>query len=292
MEIITIINSSINNINYIYLIPFFLFIFIHFTAEPIRWSFYLKKRKNPLSNAIGHIFFLTAFLSYLLPMKLGLPIRIGLLKKKLQLKIKTISRFLLIDGILYYGSWASIACIAGFNLLLKFKNNIELTTLTSIALIATGILIFILFFIKIKKYKDKISTINPHTIYTSLNKNIIFSLLFVTYTDITSHILRHWALLGMVGYMLPIEKIFVITSISIFTGLISMMPMGLGGYDITIVLLLTQASVPLEVAIIIPIFNRIGTIFISILFGLRAAYYLSINPFKLEKIRQDLTATD
>jgi uncharacterized membrane protein YbhN (UPF0104 family) len=96
----------------------------------------------------------------------------------------------------------------------------------------------------------------------------------------------------MVGYMLPIEKIFVITSISIFTGLISMMPMGLGGYDITIVLLLTQASVPLEVAIIIPIFNRIGTIFISILFGLRAAYYLSINPFKLEKIRQDLTATD
>jgi len=292
MEFITIINSSIKNINFIYLIPFFLFIFIHFIAEPIRWSFYLKKSKNPLSNAIGHIFFLTAFLSYLLPMKLGLPIRIGLLKKKLKLKIKTISKFLLLDGILYYGSWISIACIAGFNLLSKFKNTIELSIITSIILIVTSFLIFILFFIKIKKYKDKISTIKPYTIYSSLNKRIISSLLFITYTDITSHILRHWALLGMVGYMLPIEQIFVITAISIFTGLISMMPMGLGGYDITIVLLLTQASVPLEIAILVPIFNRMGTIFISIIFGLRAAYYLSINPFKLERIRKDLTETD
>ncbi len=169
MEIITIINSSINNINYIYLIPFFIFIFIHFIAEPIRWSFYLKKNKNPLLNTIGHIFFLTAFLSYLLPMKLGLPIRIGLLKKKLKLKIKTISRFLLLDGILYYGSWTSIACIAGFNLLSKFKKNIDLSTITSITLIVTALLISILFFIKIKKYKDKISTIKPYTIYYSLN---------------------------------------------------------------------------------------------------------------------------
>jgi len=76
--------------------------------------------------------------------------------------------------------------------------------------------------------------------------------------------------------------VFVITTVSIFTGMISMMPMGLGGYDAMLVLLLMQYSIEPEYAVSIAIINRLTILFISIVSGIYGGTQLELNPFKTQ----------
>ena len=68
-----------------------------------------------------------------------------------------------------------------------------------------------------------------------------------------------------------------------------MMPMGLGGYDAMLVLLLMQFSVDAELAISVAIINRLASIVIGILTGTIGGMRLGLNPFN-KKLWRRITA--
>jgi uncharacterized membrane protein YbhN (UPF0104 family) len=129
-----------------------------------------------------------------------------------------------------------------------------------------------------EKIRDRFSQLL--TIIDRITVRRILSAGAIVFADIISNVLRHWALLAMLGYHLAWDTLFVITSVSIFAGLASLMPAGLGGYDAVLVLLLVKSSIPLEAAILVTVFNRMGTILVSAVLGVIAGYRLGLNPFK------------
>jgi uncharacterized membrane protein YbhN (UPF0104 family) len=58
------------------------------------------------------------------------------------------------------------------------------------------------------------------------------------------------------------------------------MPLGLGGYDLSLVFLLTLLDVPRELALVVPIINRIVMIGLGLILGV-----ISLNRISLSRER-------
>jgi len=89
----------------------------------------------------------------------------------------------------------------------------------------------------------------------------------ITGLDIAGHTLRHGILLAMLGQSLPLPNLFATTTLSIFAGLISLMPMGLGGYDLMLVLLLKMNGIPASEGLAVAVANRMANLVMSIMLG-------------------------
>jgi uncharacterized protein (TIRG00374 family) len=215
----------------------------------------------------------------------------------MSLTLTEITAHMTLDGFLYYGFWA-ISGLLGLGYLAltgmlpkEFSNH---------SWLAVGILIgLIIASIVLRKWKKPVSSTTDQdsstngkfssvvsrtstkvlATYNSHSRPVLLSVSGIIAIDICSHILRHWALLSMVDVELSLAAIAALTCISIFVGLASMMPMGLGGYDLSLALLLAQFGVPWETSLLIPIINRAGSIAFSVLAGAWSARGLDINPF-------------
>ena len=285
----TQIGTALGQIDSVYLVAFLAFVSIHFFAEPMRWQIYLSGWERISHRLLWQIFCLTAFLSYSLPMKMGIPVRIFLLKKRCQLDLTSITAILVLDGLIYYGGWM-LSALVGIYLLIELNILIDAQIsmihllLAALILMALGFLarrrLGTLAFVRrgTEKIRDKFSQLL--TIIDRIDLRRILIAGAIVLADIISNVLRHWALLAMLGYDLAWDTLFVITSVSIFAGLASLMPAGLGGYDAVLVLLLVKSSIPLEAAILVTVFNRMGTILVSAVLGVIAGYQLGLNPFK------------
>ncbi len=278
-----------DRIDLLYLIPFLAFVALHFLAEPLRWKIYLGGWRRTPYGLLLNIFNLTGFLSYTLPLKMGIPVRIFLLNKHLGLQLTSIAGVLALDGLIYYGGWA-VAALGGFYLLVDLnifsKGQLSVMRLIPVVLVLAVLaflarkrLIAMLFRLPgIARLADRLS--QALAIIDQIDwPRLLFAAAIVA-TDIASNVLRHWALLAMFGYHLPWNSLFVITTVSVFAGMASLMPAGLGGYDAVLIFLLVKSSVPLEIAILVAVCNRIGTILISAVLGISAGLQLDLNLFK------------
>lgn len=242
-----------------------------------------------------NIFSLTSMISYTLPLKMGLPARIYLLNKKADLKLLHISTLLVVDGLINYLCWGvvsvgSLFLISRMDLVDK---NILLFFILSI--------LFLFLCLMLWKRKDKLTARFTNSgksedpsgslkdFIATLGPGILAAAVVVMLLDICSHAFRHWAIFSMLDISLELQVIFVITTVSLFTGILSMMPMGLGGYDGMLIFLLIQFSVPAEYAVGIALINRITSLTISIVLGLYSGHQLSMNPFGAA-LRRELMA--
>jgi len=279
-----------------FLVPYFLAVGIHFLAEPMRWTLYTYATQGIQLKRPIQIFCFTALLTYLLPFKMGLPARIYLLSKKMSLSLSDITAHMALDGFLYYGFWALSAL---FGLSYLALTGVLPTEFSSHSWLAIGIMTGIMFIsIAARKWKkpsssaqDSESTTNRKfssrvwststkilATCNSHSRRILLSASGIVVLDICSHILRHWALFSMINVELSLAVIAALTCISIFVGLASMMPMGLGGYDLSLALLLAQFGIPWETSLLVPIINRVGNISFSVLVGVWSARGLDLNP--------------
>ena len=84
----------------------------HFFAEPIRWVAYTWQiQEQGKFDRIFACFNITALLSYSLPLKLGLPLRLFLLRHFMKLKGKQIIQLMTLDGFFNLASWSIIALL-------------------------------------------------------------------------------------------------------------------------------------------------------------------------------------
>ncbi len=286
------------SIQLVYILPLLLATVAHFLAEPMRWFIYLRNSLHTDYRVLFDIFSLTALISFSLPLKMGLPARMYLLKSKAGLRIVHCSTLLMLDGLINYTCWGFMS-IAGVYLIAK--ENILQTNLITVYIVSLFVLAFLIFLWKqrfrlfpnareggvsrtiVKPYRGLTQALSTITYHSVALASCIMLL------DIGSHIVRHWAIFELLGIDLDWEAIFIIATVSLFTGILSMMPMGLGGYDAMLVLLLMQFSVDAELAISVAIINRLASIVIGILTGTIGGMRLGLNPFN-KKLWRRITA--
>lgn len=284
---------------------YLVFVVIHFLSEPLRWNLYLSFPSSSI-KLLTQIFSLTAFSTYILPLKLGLPLRLWLLKSHTSQSISTLTGLMLFDGLLYYCMWGISVLITLPGIQHIIHNNlIPYRTLVLSVIFFFVFTLTILFFLARKTRSaasphnatkaSRISQLRKLLVNFSkqsrlLGKKTVILGIVICTIDILSHVFRHWALLTFLGQDIALPVIAAISCLSLFAGLITMMPMGLGGYDVTLVLLLTQVGVSSEIAVAIPVLNRLGNIMVSTLLGVWGGWKLGINPIvehKLLKKRLD-----
>lgn len=270
------------------------FVLIHFLSEPLRWFLYIQHTGLCSFHKLLKIFSLTALGTYVLPFKLGIPLRVYLLNKKADIPLPIVSSLLVIDGLSYYLAWV-VAGGMGFlylfgDNLLEFLENVTVYIIAFLTI--TGLLFLARHIIRNKwlKLKNRWQSIHTcHDFFNGVRLHRYLNIALTVVIDISSHIFRHLFLCYMLGIDLSLPIIAAITTLSVMTGLISMMPMGLVGYDASMILLLQQAGVGLETALLIPVLNRFANLFVSFLLGTWGGIGMGISPISgLKKMAKSI----
>jgi uncharacterized membrane protein YbhN (UPF0104 family) len=239
---------------------------LHFLLEPLRWYLYTHEAQseNAARNGSFAIVFAvlstTALFSYTLPFKLGLPTRIYLLKEYLGLVSRRIVFFLTVDGLINIAAWGLFGA-ASFICLLPLAG-VSKGYLYVIAA-AVGLFLVMLFARRLlgkllRPLRDPEFAISTRTVVMSVTIVII---------DVFGFGVRHIAIFMLLG--LPINYLdgFLIGILSVFAGIASTLPLGLGAYDAALIFLLTSHGVSLDMAGVAPILNRMLNLLSSMLFG-------------------------
>ncbi len=254
----------------------------HFVAEPLRWLLYAghpvvrdaqdstARPDNFAPSTVFACFNVTALLSYSLPFKLGLPIRLYLLSHTLRLGHGVIMRLMAVDAVLTLGCWAAIALlllmllpdVAG--LLLQRMNPLVL----ALALAAAAVLAATLLWRKGRSLLAALQSTSP-----TLALWVCASLA----VDILFYGVRHAVLADLMQLEITGYQVFIIGIVATFTGIVSTLPMGLGAYDATLVALLALYGIDVEAALLVAIANRLGMILTSIVLGLPSSLSLLRN---------------
>jgi uncharacterized membrane protein YbhN (UPF0104 family) len=256
------------------LLPLLLLYGCHFLAEPLRWAIYAPSSTPGFTAAnfrnfwkIFACFNITALLSYSLPFKLGLPLRLFLLSHFLSLEGKRVIKLMVMDSVFTLFCWFTLAALLFLLLpeVIDFFSqylNIMFLLLVTVAIVTVG-----LWFVR-EKAAEMLR------VALAISPRIALFVVITLVADILLYGVRHVVLADMLGLELAAGKMFIIGILAVFAGIISTLPMGLGAYDATLVALLALFGVEVELGLILAFSNRLGMIITSIMLGLPSALTL------------------
>lgn len=211
-----------------------------------------------------------------MPVKLGVPLRRYLLTSQLRLSFKTASALLLLDGMLSYGLWA-VATLLLYTILPDVPLPDGFYTYAVAAALVLAVLVFVVGRVRkgvLQRWQVGLEALDPSALTAAL---------VVLAVDIAGYVLRHAAILWALGVNLAPAQIAFATVASITVGFLSMLPMGIGAYDVTLIFLLSAFSVSAEVAVMVPLINRAVNILVSILLGVPASYVTGMSLLTLRQ---------
>lgn len=264
----------------------------HFLLEPLRWNrCYLRDAQfDPLRQKIRDALFVTALATYLLPFKLGIPLRIVLLKRSAHIPAATSSLFIAADGGISLIVWCAGAAIAVWLAALSWHPP-QLVWI----LLAAGILAGTVFALYPGAWRSKLAArLGPLTQLLSNGRAAVLAATGIVLADVVSYAIRHFFLI--IAVLGGVEHAWVGAAIGVvatFAGIASGLPMGLIGYDATLVGLLSADGVSVEHAVSIALLNRAMNISTSMLLGFPAAFRLGLGSGfgavigHLRKLRDD-----
>lgn len=234
--------------------------------------------------------------NYVNPIKIGLPLRVYLYKKVLNipLSIGTASLGIEIFNQIFLLSIVSIIAIV--NLFTDYSIKIPLLAI-SLLLLATCLVIFfeptklkrytnrLPFENRINKLIDVGNSFQEGIKQTDKKSLLLFSfLLFVMY--IISAI-RLFVILQIFGVGINPLHVVYVQFISGLLATVSMIPMGLGVKDASIVFLLMKLGVPNEIAVSVALIERTLTTGLGFVLGAISASALGIKFFKFRKVESE-----
>ncbi len=261
------------------------FTLLHLLNEPLRWWVLLRGQQAQATlPRIYHAMTTTALVSYTLPARLGVPIRILMAKRVLGLEYATASAVLLLDSVYSYGVWAVAALIGGA---VVFPDSGQLAVGGALAVIGVGT-VGLLLAVRVEWARwarsPWMKRFAAGMQLMSLRVGVCNSLLLAL--DILLYGVRHRLILQGLGVECSLLTVTLIVAISILAGFLSLMPLGLGGYDLSLAFLLASIGVPRELAVTVPLINRIVTISTGVVMGAMSASYLGVKP------RRDMAAAE
>jgi uncharacterized membrane protein YbhN (UPF0104 family) len=250
----------------------------HYFSEVGRWWCYLRTDAaagRALLRRLFTVFSITAFVTYLLPLKLGVPVRLYLLGAQIGLPLRAASTLLFVDGLLSYGLWV----VATLLLFLALPTAPMPGQPYYYGVVVVGAVALVFAAVRhritvIRQWQVQLDTVKPSALAAAAAVQI---------ADIAGYVLRHAAILWALGWDLSPGQIAFATAAGITAGLLSMLPMGIGAYDVTIVFLLSAFSVPTGVAVLVPLTNRAVNIVVSMVLGVSVSYIAGTSLLKLPR---------
>jgi len=239
---------------------------LHFLFEPLRWYAYVLQgdtRGETAGTGFVPVFAVlsaTALLSYSLPFKLGLPTRIYLIREYLGLASQRIIFFLTVDGVISIATWAVFGA-ASFVYLLP-----RMVLPSAFVYVVAGMIVLLLLLFFARRLVRKL--LQPlRSREFSISSRAFAFCTSVLVLDVVGYGLRHVAIFLFLGIPVGYIEGFLIGVLSVFAGIASTLPLGLGAYDGALVFLLAAQGISLELAGMAPIINRTLNVLSSVVFG-------------------------
>lgn len=260
----------------------------HYCCEPARWWFYMRTIAPDRYRTLFQVFSLTALVSYLFPAKLGLLLRIVLLRRFTGLPAPAVSAWMFVDGLLYYAFWAVAALMGGAYLLARGVGRVGTALPVAIGVIVCTLALVMIWRrrlrlpLRLQGRFERLARRWQETILClrrGLSPAGLAAAALVALSDVLVYSLRHMVLLGLLGHELNWPTVLAISSVSVFTGLLSLMPMGLGGYDLTLLLLLGHCQIPAADGIWVAAGNRAANLATAAVLGIWGGAALGIRRF-------------
>lgn len=265
----------------------------HFAAEPARWRLLFWDRCHWAFSQWFHLHNVAALLSYLLPAKLGVPLRIGLIRQQTQLPLSAVLCTLGMDAVIYYTTWAIVAAtlLIGLpELRAQFAAaNSLLLVLVSLAAVM-GLII--------RRVRRRAHVANPDLPSAGLAgfREALAAVLHLPYqnlalvlgvvlADVLAEGVRQVCLAAAFGISVPASTMMVVGIIGFAAGLFSFMPMGLGAYDAIVILLLSGSGVQPAQLVGLLAGNRLALIAFSVVLGSIGATRCGFHPSQLRGFR-------
>lgn len=259
----------------VWIAPILFVAFLHFLIEPLRWQVYLRTHKTHKSRLIYFVFFCTGFLTYVLPAKLGLPLRYWLITRNLNLSGATTAVYLTLDTVLNILVW-TIACLSlGGNLAHgAVAKNLSVAGYLAVGGILIGV--FVVYRVRrnwldnrFGQLRAAFSLVNPYSL-------AITSCLF--FLEIAGFVVLHAIILAALSApFIGWQAIATVTVFSMYAGFLTMLPMGLVGYDASVIFLLRHYDVGMENALMVPLIYRASILLISVGLGLPSSFKLGLG---------------
>lgn len=277
------ISGLLVKLNISFLIGAFVMTLFHFLLEPLRWRIYLHR--NHEAGAVQYrkllyLFSVTALVTYVFPAKLGLPVRMYLLKTRMNLSLGWVAALIAVDGLLSYVIWGIPAVIY----FLSDRRAIFPKGML-VYLVAAGFLGILLYIWRRKAGK----VLEPLVGSVGLiGKTPLLLCVMIFFADIAGYVFRHALILYAAEAKINLIKLGFITTVSIFAGFLSMIPMGIGAYDVSLIFLLSHSGIPYEVSLMVPVINRAGNILASLVLGIPSSYAMGISFLSLKNRVNDM----
>ena len=252
----------------------------HFLLEPARWSFYLSKQVKQNAEILFpqcfKIFSVTALTTYTLPLKLGIPIRMYLFKRILHLDLTQSLQLVTVDAIFVLGCWLLVSLPVAVLFIPSFQ---EFTGLIELLIILAGLgSVALVLILKTNKFQNLIARFSKLDWKALMGSPAALAIpIAFVLTDIASYGFRHMFLIEAMQIDIHWATLFWIGILATFVGIASTLPLGLGAYDATLVLLLASHAVPAETSILIAALNRILNFTVSLILGALASIGMGMD---------------
>lgn len=287
MDFFDTIESLAGRLESFFLLPYFVFAFAHLFAEPARWHAYTRRQHRIPFWDLFTLFSFVAFVGYMLPFKMGLPMRVLLLRLKTSMTLTDIVALMVFDAFVYYAPWCALAVAFSYIL----TQHPGFSSLTPVIALAAVVFVAIVAYKLLSGIPRKNAINSTHErirallkkisdVYRGIGPGVVAFVVGVVLVNILIVALIHWALIRAVGYSLDLQTILIITVISVFAGMATFTPMGLGSYDAALVYLLTQFSIPMDAALAVAIMHRLGMLLVTLPVGILSATRLGLDPFR------------
>lgn len=251
-------------------------VLLHFVMEPVRWNLaYLgRDQRQGQAGLVRDIIFCTTLATYVFPFKIGLPLRLALLNRLASMNIGFIGTVLAVDGLISLSTWILGALL--FVWLGAFQWQPPWYVWLGAAAMLT-VLVSIGLYRKWTAAGGGPGWRHAAELLQNPWRRIAWAVAILV-LDVGLYWLRHvlltllvtgqmsWALVGGAAGL-----------IATFAGIISGLPMGLLGYDATLLALLGAAGVPFGDMISIITINRTLNIAMALMLGLPAGARLGIG---------------
>ncbi len=266
----------------------------HFAAEPARWRLLFWDSCTWVFPKWFHLHNVTALLSYLLPAKLGIPLRLGLIKQQTQLAMSTVLAGLGMDAAIYYVTWAFVAAmlvVGSPALRTRFPSENLFWLLAGIFLIAVvGLIIRRIGSSRMRTdlNRSKARFTGLRSAFRSVGqmpRRKLALILGVVLIDLLAEGVRQACLAAALGIPVPMSTMILVGIVGFAAGLFSFMPMGLGAYDATVILLLSGSGVQPAQLVGLLAGNRLALIAFSAALGSVGAHQLGLGPAQLKALR-------
>jgi uncharacterized membrane protein YbhN (UPF0104 family) len=262
----------------------------HFGNEPLRWWLILKARWPDLSlTRIYHTITATSVISYGIPMHFGMPMRLVMAKKILGIDYAAASALLVIDSFFLYGAWF-LAGAVGMAILLP-QWGLGMSIGIAVVILTGGVgLVFVARhdwqrWHRYPQFSGAVGCFSSGL--QMLSRKAAIGNTILLGTDIFIYGMRHTLILSCLGMDCSLLQVILIVSMSVFAGFASLMPLGLGGYDLSLIFLLIMIGVPRETAFAVPIINRITMVSAVAFMGSISAGRLGLTWHKIRVMEKE-----